>query len=663
MILDKANVQKNSDKKEIELILKLFNSNKINEAEKKIKEQFKKNRKSPILFNILGAILVNKNNIDQAIVNYKKSIELDPNYAQAYNNLGIAFHKIHKTDEAIIHYKRAIELNKNFAEFFYNLGNALRDQNKFTKSIEYFQKAIEIKSTYAEAFNSLALSQEDLGKKKEAVENYKKAIKIKPDFAEAYNNLGKLYIDMLEFNESLSCIKTAIKLKPSYEKAYNSLGNILHNLGRFDDATEAFEKAINIKTDYATAYSNLLFNLNYKLNFNSEYYLSVAKKFSKNCKPIKKKLSFNYNYEKKPKKIKLGLMSADFGNHPGGYFTLSTLREIKKKNFELIAYSTADRNDEFSFHFRPLFSKWHSIETKTDEEVVGQIFKDGIHILIDLQGHSAKNRLPVFIHKPAPIQATWLGQGSTGISEIDYFIGSKHITPKAEQNHYVEEIISLPEISQCFTTPDFDLNINSLPAIKNKFITFGCVNKITKINDEVISLWSKILTLVSNAKIIIKNKDLNNQEISESILLKFEKNNINRNRIILEGQSKTRKELLEIYSKIDICLDPFPFQGNTSTIEAIWMGVPVIVLKGNRYLFHFGESINSNLKMYDWIAENYEDYISKTIKLSSNIDNLSEIRKNLRSKAINSPIFDSKRFGDNFSKILWDMWKKFELKQ
>ena len=171
------------------------------------------------------------------------------------------------------------------------------------------------------------------------------------------------------------------------------------------------------------------------------------------------------------------------------------------------------------------------------------------------------------------------------------------------------------------------------------------------------------MTSVSNAKIIIKNKDLNNKNISENIFLKFEKNNINRNRIILEGESKTRKDLLGIYSKIDICLDPFPFQGNTSTIEAIWMGVPVIVLKGNRYLFHFGESINSNLQMYDWIAESYEDYISKTIKLSSNIDNLSKIRKNLRSKALNSPVFDSQRFGDNFSKTLWEMWKKFELKQ
>jgi len=149
------------------------------------------------------------------------------------------------------------------------------------------------------------------------------------------------------------------------------------------------------------------------------------------------------------------------------------------------------------------------------------------------------------------------------------------------------------------------------------------------------------------------------KKIIENIIARFEKQNINKNRLILRGESSTRKELLKVYNEIDIALDPFPFQGNTCTCESIWMGVPVLTLKGDRYLFHFGESINSNLNMLDWIAGNHNEYISKAIKFSSNLDQLSKIRMNLRQTFLQSPVCDAPRFAEHFSKMLWDMWKKF----
>ena len=660
MILNNNKVKKDPPTKEINFILELLNSNKFSDAESEIYKQVVKYPNSSILYNILGAILAGKNNLDEAIINYKKSIKINPNYAQAYNNLGVALHKLNRIDDAIIYYKKAINLKNDFTEALNNLGNAHMDLKSFKVSLDYFKKALKFKPDYAEAYNGLGAINEKLGNKSDALNNYQEAIKIKPGYAEAYNNLGNLFSSLSQFDASLLNYKKAIKLKPNYEKSYNNLGNLLNNLGQYDEATEAYKQAIKIKPDYAKAYSNLLFNIIYKKDFDLAFYLSEAKKFRLNCKSIKKKLSFDYNYENNPKKLKIGFVSADFGNHPGGYFTLSTLRELRKRNFELIAYPTIERNDEFSYHFRPLFSKWHSIEKKKDEEVVRQIFKDGVHILIDLQGHSAKNRLPIFMYKPAPIQATWLGQGSTGIPEIDYFIGSDHVTPKHEEEHYVEKVLRLPEISQCFTPPDFDLEVKNLPAIKNNFITFGCINKLTKVNDDVIALWSKVLLSIPNSKLLLKNKDLDSKKIVEATFRRFESQNIKKDRLILEGHAKTRKELLDVYNKIDIALDPFPFQGNTSTIEAVWMGVPVITLKGDRYLFHFGESINSNLNMLDWIAENHNEYISKAIKFSSNLKELFKIRKNLRSNALKTAVFDVKSFAEHFDKMLWNMWKNFK---
>jgi len=530
------------------------------------------------------------------------------------------------------------EINQQISKFpnssiLYNiLGAVLAEENQLVLAIEQYKKSINLNPNYAEAYNNLGVSLEKLNKYEEAIEKFEKAIFFKKNFSQAIKNL------------SLVC---------------NNYGNLLSQLGRFDDANDKYVKGIKIRPNYAIAYSNLLFNLNFKNNLDQKLYLSWAKKFRENCKNLKN-LNLNYNYDKNPKKLKIGCVSADFGEHPGGYFTFSTLRDLSKKNFELVAYSTYDRKDEFSNNFKSLFSKWNSIQDKSDKEVVNQILDDKIHILIDMQGHSAKNRLPIFFYKAAPIQATWLGQGSSGISEIDYFIGSPHITPEEEEKYYVEKILRLPEISQCLTIPKFELEISDLPAKKNNFITFGSFNQFAKINDEVISLWSKILLSIKNSKLFLKTQELSNKKFSEEVLNRFKKFDINRDRLVLEGKSKTRKEVLETYKRIDISLDPFPFQGNTSTCESVWMGVPVLTLKGNRYLFHFGESINSNLGLQEWIADSKENYFEKAVEFSSNIQKLSQTRIKLRKIALTSAVFDSNRFSEHFSKILWAMWKNFK---
>lgn len=654
--------KKDPPQKVIKFILNLVNNNNFEDAKIEIKKEVINFPNSSTLYNILGAVFAGESQLNEAIQNYNKSIEINPEYAEAYNNLGIALQGLNKTSEAIESYKKAINLKENFPSALNNLGNAILNLNRPTEALQYFKKALEIKSNYPEAFYNMGMSYQKLGDKDKSLNSFLKAIELKTDYAEAYNYIGLLYFDEGEYEKSLEYFKKSIEIKPNYEKAYNNLGNLLSDLGKIEEAIDQYNKAIKIKNDYARAYSNLLFILNYKINFDLNEYLSEAKRFRLNCGKVKKNLHIKYQHEESPKKLKIGFVSSDFGNHPGGYFTLSTIRELRKKNFELFAYSTFDRNDEIAHHFKPLFYKWNSIENKKEEEVIEQIIKDGIHILIDVQGHSAKNRLPIFFYKAAPIQATWLSQGSNGIPEIDYFIGSPHITPKSEEKYYVEKIFRLPEISQCFTPPDFSLEIGKLPALKNNFITFGCLNKLSKINDEVIKLWSKILLSVDKSKLLLKTRELSNPKILTETLEKFKKFNIDKNRLILKGKSKTRKEVLENYNQIDISLDPFPFQGNTSTCESVWMGVPVITLKGNRYLFHFGESINSNLNMKDWIAKNPEEYVLKAVQFSSNLKELSKIRYNLRDKAIQSPVFNAQTFAEHFSKMLWGFWKEFEKK-
>ena len=497
-----------------------------------------------------------------------------------------------------------------------------------------------------------------------AIEKYKKSISLNPNYAEAYNNLGTCFEKLKNYEESIKSFEKAILLKKKFPEAIknlsvlcNNYGNILSKLGEFDEAHQKYIRAIEIRPDYHIAYSNLLFNLNFIDNLDQDIYLSWAKKFRKNCK--KSDVKINYNYEQNPIRLRVGCVSSDFGNHPGGYFTLSTLNKLSK-DFELIAYSNFDRKDETSEKFKKIFSEWNIIDKMSDEEVVLKIQNDKIHLLIDMQGHSAKNRLPIFFYKAAPIQITWLGQGTSGIPEIDYFISSEILNPKSDDKFYSEKVIRLPKISQSLSIPDFDLQPSDLPAKKNKFITFGCFNQYAKINNKVIELWSKILKAVKNSKLILKSAEFSNNKVSQNILDKFKKFEINQNKIILKGKSDNRKEVLETYNLIDICLDPFPFQGNTSTCESVWMGVPVLTLKGNRYLYRFGESINLNLEMKDWIASTKQDYIKKAITFSADIEKLSELRNGLRKKSLSSPVFDSDEFSKDFSEVLSGLWKNFK---
>ncbi len=281
-----------------------------------------------------------------------------------------------------------------------------------------------------------------------------------------------------------------------------------------------------------------------------------------------------------------------------------------------------------------------------------------------MSGHTKKNRLPIFINKPAPIQVTWIGyNASTGLKEIDYIIGDQYVTPLENKNQFTENILQLPNIWSCLSKPAFEIKKeNSSPALKNGFITFGSFNNLSKINDDVIDIWSEILKRVKDSKLFLKTKELDNLKMVEKIRKKFQKNGINAEKIITEGRSKKREEMLKKYNQIDIALDPFPYSGVTTSFESVWMGVPLLTKKGNNFYSRIGVSINKNLGMEDWIANNEKDYSTKILKLTSDFNQLSQTRKCLINKIDSSTLFDSSLFADNFNKILWKIWEKFTTK-
>jgi predicted O-linked N-acetylglucosamine transferase (SPINDLY family) len=478
------------------------------------------------------------------------------------------------------------------------------------------------------------------------------AIKIFPKNTDLLLNKSFLLITKQEIINAIELLIKIIKIDPKISSAYYKLAGCYVKTGDNEEAIKNFEKSFNLSPDYISL-SNIIFYLNFSKNYSDNKYINLLNKFRFFLPKLDKLKILDSNFKNK-KKLNIGFVSADLrSGHPVGNGLYDFFINLKKY-FNLISYYNASENQDTG-DFKKLFSKWENIKELKDIDVIKLIKEQQIDILIDLSGHSSGNRLNIFAHKAAPVQITWCGYlNSTGITEIDCIIGDPYVTPQENQSKYVEKIIQMPKIWSCFSIPKYlNINItNETPAIKNKYITFGSFNQISKLNDDVIQLWSKILKENLNTKLFLKNSNFQEPYITKKILSIFNKNSVSEERIIIEGHEPDKKIFLESYNKIDIALDPFPYSGCSTSFECAFMGVPILTLEGDNFLSRCGVSINANLDMNEWTAKDKIDYYEKACKFSQNIKDLNFIRKNLHTKAINSSLFDSKNFSKDFAQIM-----------
>ena len=292
----------------------------------------------------------------------------------------------------------------------------------------------------------------------------------------------------------------------------------------------------------------------------------------------------------------------------------------------------------------------------SDRDAASVIHQKGIHVLIDLSGHSRGNRLPVFSYKPAPVQVSWLGYfATTGLPEMDYFLGDPYMSPNLESNHFTEFVWKLSETWLCLKPPSFEFPVSVLPAISNGFVTFGSFANLSKMNDRVVKTWASVLHRIPTSKLFLKTNQFTDVVQIEAVQKLYEKYGIKADRLILDGPD-SRSAYFEAYNKVDIVLDTFPYPGGTTSVDALWMGVPVLTVKGDRFLSHLGESIAINAGNRDWIAHDLNDYVEKAVNLTSDVELLANHRSSLREQVLNSPLFDTDCFANNFSDAVWGMW-------
>ncbi len=495
----------------------------------------------------------------------------------------------------------------------------------------------------------------------ESLDLFKEAYLKDKTSTDALFNYAEISTRLFKYGEAKDLLIEYLDINKYDYKANLALAKIHFYLANMDECLNNYKKIIDNNEANSKMWAAFLFTTNYTYKYNQKEYLNFCNKFADKLKKFDDKDLKSFQYEKNPKKLRVGFFSADLRTHSVTKFIEETLKILKQNNFEIIAFSNNNlgSDDLTTERLKEIFHEWYDIIKLSDLEVINLIRDKKINMLFDLTGYSTGNRCEIFKNKSAPLQISWCGYcNSSGIKEMDYLIADQNLIKKEEESNYSEKIIRLPKIWNSHFLISSKIEVNELPAIKNKFITFGSFNNYGKLSDDAIETWSKILKN-NNSKLILKSSVHDHQLVRDNIMSKFKKNGIEENKIIFMERLKSNEEHLKLYNKIDISLDTFPFCGATTTFESLWMGVPTITLSGKIFNSKFGVSINENLNLNNFIAKDKSDYIEKTNLVSSDLNNLTKIRKSLRSLVMDSALFDNKNLGLNLGKILKDKWNTF----
>lgn len=615
----------------------------------------------------LGKVFKAQGKPDQAASCFRRALALKPDYAEAHFNLGIALFEQNRPDEAAACYRRALTLKPDYSEAHNNLGVTLHDQGKLDEAAASYRRALSLKPDFVQVRYNLGITLRDLGELEEAAASFRQVLNVKPEYAEAHYNLGVILNDQGKTDEATACYRRALALQPDLAEAHNNLGSILKDQGQLDEAVAGFRRALTLKPDYTEAHSNLLMCLNYLPGLSGADYLNEARLFGRKAGEKVTARFTGWTCSAKPKRLCIGLVSGDFRNHPVGYFLENMVANLNvdASRIDLVAYPTQHNGDDLTARIRSGFASWKPLWGLADKTAASLIHEDGVHILIDLAGHTRHNRLPVFAWRPAPVQVAWLGYfASTGMAEIDYLLADPVSVPESHQAHFTEKVWYIPETRFCFSPPVLSENLepSPLPALVKGYLTFGCFQSLSKINDEVLAAWSRILRAMPSARLTVQNRQLHSPAMRDELLGRLARNGIDPERATLK-RSAPRAEYLEAHAEIDIILDTFPFTGGTTTCEALWMGVPTVTLAGETMVARQGASLLSCAGLTDWIAENEEEYVKKAQGHAADPEKLSRLRAGLRERLLVSPLCDAPLFARNLEAALWGMWDAVAKKQ
>ncbi len=598
--------------------------------------------------------------MQQAETIYRQILQLEPKNSIALHLLGVAAYQVKNYDVAIELISKAIQVSPDTPNFYNSLGNIHSEHGpQLDTAIECYKKATSLDSKFHEAHRNLGSTFWSQGKLTKAVKCYQRALALKPDFLDAIISLGIAFTEQGKLTEAINCCQRALQISPNSVEAHSNLSKVLHYSGKVDEAIEHYRLALQQKP-MASIHSNLLLAMNYSTNYDMAKIFAEHKQFNEQYVISPKDSAKLYPNDRSPqRKLKIGYVSADLRNHPVAIFVEAILAHHDREQFEIFCYYTNLKGDQITVRLHQYADLWLNCAGLSDERLAEQIESDQIDILVDLAGHTAKNRLLVFARKPAPVQVTYLGYpNTTGLTAIDYRITDSYVVPTEAEQFNTETLVKLPASYYCYHPNSETPAVNKLPAEKKKYVVFGSFNNYAKLNSETLALWVKVLQAVPNSKLLVKSTSLQNSRVQQDLRQRFLDLSIKSKRLILESPTPSPKHF-QSYHRVDIGLDTYPFNGGTTTCEALWMGIPVITLVGERQVSRMGLSILSTVGLTELIAHTPEEFVEICVKLAADIEHLQQLRMGMREQMQTSPLMDAPTFTHNLEAVYRTMWEKW----
>jgi predicted O-linked N-acetylglucosamine transferase (SPINDLY family) len=640
----------------------------------------------------LAIALEAQGNLALALASYRQALHYRPDYVEAHQSLAIASKAQGKLDEAVLHYQQAVRIKPADARAHLDLGNALQEQGKLPEALASYRQAALLQPDSPAAHNNLGNALQELGHLSEAEASLRRALALMPDSVAASFNLGIVFwkqgrleeaqvqyrhtlhlkpdhIDARlnlavvlrkqgKLEEALAECQEVLGVKPDDAAGHRTLGNVLADQGRLEEAVTAYRTALHFKPDAADIHSSLVLTLHYLPGYDARSIRDECARWNQqHALPLKKFIKPHLNTRERERRLRLGYVSPDFRDHVDSFFTIPLLSNHDREQYQVFCYANVPQPDAVTERLRGFADIWRSTVGLSDPEVAELVRSDQIDILVDLEMHSANNRLLMFARKPAPVQAAWLAYpGTTGLWAIDYRLTDPYLDPPGRfDDLYSEESIRLPETFWCYDPLSDEPPVNALPALENDFITFGCLNNYCKVNEPCLALWAGVLREVQGSRLLLRAPRGNARN---HVLAVFQREGIEGSRIEFVD-TLPRKEYLRLYHRIDLGLDPIPCTGHTTSLDAFWMGVPTVTLVGDTVVGRAGWSQVCNLGLSDLAAQTPAQYVTLAAKWANNLAELKELRSTLRQRMQQSPLMDSKRFARHMEEAYRQMWRRW----
>lgn len=537
---------------------------------------------------------------------------------------------------------------------------ALAREGKHEAAVKAYLQALKSDNTDIQNLLGMALSLKAMQRWDEALQALDLLLAVEPEHVEALFQRGHVCELAGRLDDAVGHYLRTIRVDERNAHAFNNLGAVLYGLGQVKESTSAFQMALQLKPSLDNAQSSFLATMNYRSDLDPRDIIQAHHEWGSMIKQRIRALAPGRMRPAEPPFLRLGILTGDLFEHPISNFLEPLLQHLDRSRFKLYIYSWTHLQDAYTLRFRQLADVWVESRDLSHEALARRMREDQINIALELAGHTSSNRLPVLAYRPAPVQVSWLGYpNTTGLSAMDFRILDEVVAPEGGLAELGSEaIIRLPHGFHCYQPPEETPEIGDLPFDRSGVITFGCFNRNPKLSPETLSSWIDILKAVPESRLLLKSKWFLDSTVQDLTIKPFVEAGISEDRIVFLPWKNTTSEGLAIYNEVDITLDPYPYNGTTTTCEAVWMGVPVVSRCGESQVCRTGRSLMRQMGLEEWVASDRADYVEKAVKLAENPQLLRDYRGTLRDRMRRSPLMDGPAFGREMGDALFKAWRE-----